>query len=141
MSAQTPMTAGVDCIGATYGTITTAKANLSVTATADGLMTGTFTNNGTVFRAAGRTNTHAENGRLTFSQINLDLDSRVSGGANASAGVQSGNASYGVSGGLSTARGSTGTLTGVVDSAGGFTGTFRGVQGSYRAVLQCNQSS
>lgn len=127
--SPTDRTVGLVCSGTTSGTLTRAAAELSLSVTSSGIATGTFTNNGTLFQAEGRIPVRDDGQTLYFSVLNLNLDSRVVGEANALVGFKTG--------GLRSTLGSTGTLTGQIDRTGVFTGTFRGVQGSYRTTLTC----
>lgn len=124
-----PITVGVICTGKTYGTFTSAVAELRLAVGSDGRTTGTFTNNGTIFAAQGYTPVRYDGQQLLFSQINLQLDSRVNGSAAALVGVRPV--------GLASEFGSTGTLTGTIEGNGAFTGTFKGLQGNYRTLLTC----
>lgn len=74
---------------------------------------------------------------LFFSTLNLRLDSHVSGEANAHAGVTAGALNSTARAASSLAYGSTGTLTGTIDSTGVLTGTFKGVQGNDRTTPSC----
>lgn len=124
-----PRTIGLYCTGQTFGTITRADAQLSVTVTSDGTASGTFTNNGTIFNAQGTAAVRDTGTALTFSTLNLQLDSRTGGGANAQVGF--------TKAALGGSYGSTGLLTGTFDPVGNFTGTFKGIQGNYRTALSC----
>lgn len=71
--ARSATSVPVTCSGTSYGTITSAPAQLNVTMGLSG-STGTFTNNGTVFQATGSMIT---SGNMTT--VNLSLSGRTSG--------------------------------------------------------------
>lgn len=120
----------VQCTGQTSGTLTKAKATLSLNVEQDGRAEGSFVNNGTLFRAVGVVpGRRTPAGTYTIDSVDLQLDSRLTGGLNGVAGTQPV--------GLAVAYGSTGLLTGKVGLDGQFRGIFRGVQGNYAAEMTC----
>ncbi len=120
----------LQCTGKSYGTITAAVASLSLNVLSNGVASGTFTNNGTSFRAEGVVPGRMVNHSYFIDAVNVQLDSRISGGVNGLLGFKP----VGIAG----AYGSTGTLNGTVDSTGTFKGFFKGIQGNYRTEMVCN---
>lgn len=119
----------VQCAGQTSGTLTKAKATLSLSVGPDGRAEGSFVNNGTLFRAVGVVPGHLTAGGYSIDSVDVQLDSRLTGGVNGMAGTQPV--------GLAVAYGSTGLLTGKVGLNGQFRGLFRGVQGNYVTEMTC----
>lgn len=115
-------TVGLVCSGKLFGTFTSAAAELSLTVTSGGNASGTFTNNGTVFQTEGLVPVWDDGHTLSFSTLNLKLDSHVSGGANATLRFRTS--------GLAGSYGSTGTLTGQIDGSGVFTGRSKAYRGT-----------
>jgi len=119
----------VQCAGQTSGTLTKAKATLSLNVEPDGRAEGSFVNNGTLFRAVGVVPGRRVAAGYSIDSLDLRLDSRLTGGVNGVAGTQPV--------GLAVAYGSTGLLAGKVGPNGQFRGIFRGVQGNYTVEMTC----
>ncbi|MFD1733310.1 hypothetical protein ACFSC4_22420 [Deinococcus malanensis] len=136
--SPTPASIGLVCTGSSIGTLTRAESELSVVINKAGEVSGSFTNNGTVFAANGKAavSEDARARTLVVSQLTLSLDSTVAGRAGITASM--GAVRTGV--GLVGALGSSGNLNGVLDEKGAFTGTFRGLQGTYRTLMGCGVS-
>ncbi|CAM3397446.1 hypothetical protein DEDE109153_15205 [Deinococcus deserti] len=128
-----PASIGLVCTGSSMGTLTRADSELSLVVNRAGEVSGSFTNNGTVFAAQGKAAVREDQRTLVVSQLSLSLDSTVEGRAGITASMGAVRTGVGLTGRL----GSNGNLNGTLDAHGRFAGTFRGVQGTYRTLMNC----